>query len=419
MQTSTPDRDIRATQTPTRRRSVPLPQPDVITREAPATAPPEITVVLPCLNEEGAVGGCIDLVKEVIDHQRLSAEILVVDNASTDRTAEIALAHGARVVHQPKRGYGNAYLMGLNEARGRYILMADADNTYDLNEIDAFVEPLRQGYDMVIGNRFSGRMAPGAMTWSHRYIGNPILSGLLNLFFHTGIRDAHCGMRALTKDAVGRLHLRTGGMEFASEMIINAAKAGLRLAELPIAYYPRVGKSKLNTIRDGWRHLRFLLLYSPAHLFLLPGSLLMLLGFMALTLLLPGPFPLFGHRWDVHAMVLACLVTLLGYQVVSLGLFARFYSLTEHLDGERDRLLQRLNRLFTLERGLATGAIIAAIGIALDVYVFAQWLQVHLGPLDDVRPAIYATTLIAIGVQTMFGSFFLSLLRMRKDQTDG
>jgi glycosyltransferase involved in cell wall biosynthesis len=395
------------------------PEPDTLPVPiiAPLSAPPaEISIVLPCLNEEEAIGGCIDSIAQIITQRGLNAEILVVDNASTDRSAEIAWAHGARVVLQPVRGYGNAYMKGFAEARGRYIVMADADNTYDFSEIDAFIEPLRHGYELVMGNRFAGKMAPGAMTWSHRYIGNPLLSGLLNLFFHTGVHDAHCGMRAFTKDAYRRMHLRTGGMEFASEMVINASKAGLRITERPISYHPRVGESKLNTWRDGWRHLRFMLLYSPMHLFLLPGVALTLIGLVGLTALLPGPLPLFGHAWDVHAMVLACLVTLLGYQVVSLGIFARFYSLTEHLDGERDRLLQWLDRIFTLERGLILGLFIALVGLAFDGWVLAQWLAVDTGPLNMVRPAIYATTLIAIGVQTMFGSFFLSLLRIRKGQ---
>src|SRR5262249_18954685 len=201
-------------------------------------------------------------------------------------------------------------------------------------EIGALVTPLREGYDMVIGNRFAGRMARGAMTWSHRYIGNPILSGLLNLFFRTGVRDAHCGMRAFTRDAYRRMRLRTGGMEFASEMVINAAKARLRIAEHPIAYHPRVGESKLHTVRDGWRHLRFMLLYSPTHLFLIPGSLLLLLGLVTLAVLTPGPLLLFGHPWNVHTMIFASVAVLIGCQIIFLGLFARFFSLTEALDGE-------------------------------------------------------------------------------------
>jgi glycosyltransferase involved in cell wall biosynthesis len=377
-------------------------------------APVEISIVLPCLNEEEAIGGCITTLQKIIETQHLNAEILVVDNASTDRSAAIAKAHGARVVEQPIRGYGNAYLKGFTEARGKYIVMADADNTYDFNEVDAFVQPLREGYDLVMGNRFAGRMAKDAMTWSHRYIGNPILSGLLNFFFHTGIRDAHCGMRAFTKEACQRMHLRTGGMEFASEMVINASKAGLKIAERPIAYHPRIGDSKLHTFRDGWRHLRFMLLYSPTHLFLWPGLLLLLAGFVGLSVLLPGPLPLFGHRWDIHAMILFCLLTLLGYQILWLGLCARFYSLTEHLDGESDRLLQQMQRAFTLERGLIIGILLTLVGLAIDISVFVRWLAVHMGPMNEVRPALYAMTLIALGIETIFVSFFLSLLQIRK-----
>ena len=377
---------------------------------------PEITILLPCLNEEEAIGGCIDTIKGVLVDQGLNAEILVIDNASTDRSAEIAFEHGARVVHQPIRGYGNAYLKGVSEARGNYIVMADADNTYDFHEITAFVEPLRQGYDLVIGNRFSGRMAKGAMTWSHRYIGNPLLSGLLNLFFHIGIRDAHCGMRSFKIEAYRAMRLQTGGMEFASEMVINAAKAGLKITEHPIAYHPRTGKTKLRTMRDGWRHLRFLLLYSPTHLFLIPGATLVLLGLIVLSVLLPGPFPLFGHAWDIHTMILASVVTLIGLQIILLGLFARFFSLTEEIDGKRDQLLWWLTRRFSLERGLLIGAAIFGLGAAIDGVIFVKWLAANLGPLNEVRPAIFATNLDdPVGTQIIFGSFFLSFLQFRKN----
>lgn len=375
---------------------------------------PEISIVLPCLNEEEALGGCISSIKDVIARQHLSAEIVVVDNASTDRSAEIAYEYGVRVVEQPVRGYGSACLKGCAEASGRYIVMADADNTYDFSEIEAFVEPLRQGYDLVIGNRFSGRMARDAMPWSHRYIGNPVLSGLLNLFFHTGIQDAHCGMRAFKKEALQAMRLQTGGMEFASEMVINASKAGLKMTQYPIAYYPRVGDSKLRTVRDGWRHLRFLLLYSPTHLFLIPGMILTLMGLIVLSILLPGPFPLFGHNWDIHAMILASVVALIGFQVISLGMFARFFSLTEELDGERDRLLLWLAKGANLERGLLLGGVIFGIGVVIDGVIFVKWISEQMGPLYEVRPAIYATTLIVMGTQIIFGSFFLSFLQFKK-----
>lgn len=382
--------------------------------ESTAETSVEISIVLPCLNEEEAIGGCIDSIQQIIAAQHLSAEIVVVDNASTDRSAEIARAHGARVVYQPVRGYGNAYLKGFAEARGTYIVMADADSTYDFHEIAAFVEPLRQGYDLVMGNRFAGRMAKGAMTWSHRYIGNPILSGMLNLFFHTGVRDAHCGMRAFTADAVRRMHLRTGGMEFASEMVINAAKARLKIAERPIAYTPRIGESKLHTVRDGWRHLRFMLLYSPTHLFLIPGVLLMLAGLGILTPIVFGPVHVLGHSWDFHTMALASVIAMIGLQTILFGLSARYFSLTERLDGEQDRLLRWLSRHFSLERGLVTGAVLFVAGFAIDAAILVKWVGEGMGSLAEIRPAIYATTLLAMGTQIIFGAFFLSFLQFRK-----
>lgn len=375
----------------------------------------DVSIVLPCLNEEEAIGSCIDSISATVRRHSLNAEILVVDNASTDRSADIAREHGARVVFQPLRGYGNAYLKGFAEARGRFLVMVDADNTYDFRDIAAFVELLTQGQDLVIGNRFSGRMAKGAMTWSHRYIGNPLLSGLLNALFHTGVHDAHCGMRALTKDAYQRMHLRTGGMEFASEMVINASKAGLTITERPIAYHPRTGESKLHTVRDGWRHLRFMLLYSPTHVFLAPGLFLFLLGLTVMAILLPAPVVAFGHNWDVHTMMLGSVVSIIGLQILLLGLFARFFSLTEELDGQRDAVLQVLSRWFNLERGLIIGCMILLAGFSIDARVLITWVVVaHLGHLAQIRETVFATALIAIGVQIFFGSFFLSYLQFRK-----
>ncbi|MCX6021636.1 MAG: glycosyltransferase family 2 protein, partial [Chloroflexi bacterium] len=227
--------------------------PDVSGTNAPA---PEVSVVLPCLNEELTIGACVRKAMSAFAAHGVSGEVVVCDNGSTDASVAIAEGLGARVVHQPLRGYGNAYLMGIAEARGTYIIIADSDDTYDLTELPVFLDPLRQGYDMVMGNRFTGRILPGAMPWLHQYIGNPILSGILNLFFRTGVGDAHCGIRSFTREAYPRMRLRTGGMEFASEMVINAAQAGLRIAEAPITYYPRQGESKLHSFRDGWRHLR-------------------------------------------------------------------------------------------------------------------------------------------------------------------
>lgn len=275
----------------------------------------EVSVVMPCLNEEATIGICIEKALKALDTLGVSGEVVIRDNGSTDRSIEIARAYGDRVVivHEAERGYGSAYLKGFETARGRHILMGDSDDTYDLSELNRFLETLREGYDLVIGNRFKGHILPGAMTWSHRYIGNPVLSGILNLFFRTGIGDAHCGMRAFTRSAYERMHLQTTGMEFASEMIINASKAGLRMTEIPITYYPRRTRSKLNSLSDGWRHLRFMLLYSPTWLFLFPGSILFGLGILILLLLLPGPFLIAGHAYDIHFMVLGSMLALLGF----------------------------------------------------------------------------------------------------------
>lgn len=374
---------------------------------------PEVSIVMPCLNEEETIGRCVRKSLDVLRRHGIDGEVVVADNGSTDRSVEIAEGLGARVVYQPLRGYGNAYQKGFAEARGRYLIMVDSDDTYDFEDIPNFVALLRSGKEFVNGNRFKGTMAKGAMTWSHRYIGNPVLSGLLNLFFHTTLGDAHCGLRAFTREAYDRMGLQTPGMEFASEMVIHAAKAHLDIAELPTNYYPRAGESKLHTVRDGWRHLRFLLVYSPTHLFLLPGLLFFCLGLLGMALLLPGPFVLFGHGWDVHVMILSALVTLLGYQVLSLGVYAKTFSLTAQFDDD-DPLLGGLMRLFTLERGLVLGGAFLALGLACLVSVYLQWASNNFGALDAIRPALLGMTLMAVGGQTVFSSFLLSLFTFRK-----
>ena len=223
----------------------------------------EISVVMPCLDEEETIGACIEKAWQGIESSGFRGEVVVSDNGSCDASVEIAEKLGARVVHQPVRGYGSAYLKGIREARGQYIIIGDSDDTYDFTEVDRFVMPLQDGYDLAMGSRFEGEILPDAMPWLHQYIGNPVLTGILNLFFRAGVSDAHCGIRAFTRDAFQRMHLQTSGMEFASEMVINAAKADLHIAEVPVTYYPRLGESKLHSFRDGWRHLRFMLLYSP------------------------------------------------------------------------------------------------------------------------------------------------------------
>src|SRR5438270_12604718 len=262
---------------------------------------PLVSVVIPCLNEAENIESCVRTALEVLLRMGCQGEVIVVDNASEDDSARLAERAGARVVVEPRRGYGSAYLAGFEAAKGRYIVMADADLTYDFNEIPRFVAALEQGAEMVIGDRMDN-IKPGAMPWLHRYIGNPILTGLLNLFFRTGISDAHCGMRAVRRDVLSRLDLRTTGMEFASEMVIRASKENLKIAEFPIEYHPRGGESKLSSFRDGWRHLRFLLVHSPNHLFIIPGAVLA--GFGTLIVLLVGAgLDLFGRAWGLHALI--------------------------------------------------------------------------------------------------------------------
>lgn len=372
-----------------------------------------VSVVMPCLNEEATVGICVRKAVAAMQTLGLKGEVVVVDNGSTDRSAEVARQAGARVVHQCERGYGSAYLKGIAEAKGGHIIIGDSDNTYDFSEIDRFLNPLRDGYDLVMGSRFKGEIRPGAMPWTHQYIGNPVLTGILNLIFNVGISDAHCGMRSFTREAYKRMQLQTMGMEFASEMVINAAKAGLKIAEVPITYHPRAGQSKLRSLRDGWRHLRFMLLYSPVHLFLVPGFLLWFVGMLILVALLPGPLPIGGHAYDIHFMVLGSSLTLLGFQVINLGIYARTYSLTERFE-EHDKVMAFFWRNFNLERGLLAGAMVFMTGFFIDSYILYKWIARGFGPLDEFRTALFAMTLLLLGTQTIFSSFFLSILGIRR-----
>jgi glycosyltransferase involved in cell wall biosynthesis len=375
----------------------------------------EISVVMPCLNEEKTIGICIEKAMQALEEIRVPGEVVVSDNGSTDRSVEIAESLGARVVHQPEKGYGSAYLKGIAEAQGRYIVTGDSDNTYNFSELERFVTPLCDGYDMVMGNRFKGEILPGAMPWHHQYIGNPILSGILNLFFRTGIGDAHCGIRSFTKDAFEHMHLQTTGMEFASEMVINASKAGLKIAEVPVTYYPRAegSEAKLRSFRDGWRHLRFMLLYSPDWLFIVPGGVLLGLGFLLLLVLVFGPLRIDSIFFDFHYMVLGSLLALLGVQVVSLGIYAKVYALSGHFI-ERNGLIEGLSKRFNLERGIVLGGMVFLLGLIINLGILYQWVGVGFGGQVRVREAILAMTLMVIGAQTVFASFFLSILGIRR-----
>ncbi|MDQ4071188.1 MAG: glycosyltransferase family 2 protein [Actinomycetota bacterium] len=382
-----------------------------VTADESSRAAPDISVVMPCLNEAASVGKCIENAWEGIRRTGLTGEVVVSDNGSTDDSVAVATAAGARVVRQPDRGYGNAYLKGFAEARGRYLIMGDSDGSYDFTQIDRLIQPLREGYDYVLGSRFAGKILPGAMPWTHRYIGNPVLTGVLNCLFKVDSSDAHSGMRAFTSDAYRRMALRSPGMELASEIVINAAKAGLRGTEVPITYHPREGESKLNSMRDGWRHLRFMLLRSPNWLFVGPGIAMFVLGLLGQALLLPGPLNLGFHALDVHFSVLFALLAILGYQTLLFGVFARTCRSSEGPDSS-DRLQRWFERNYSLERGLIGGGLLFVVGFAVDAAILVHWLREGLGPINSLRPALLAMTLMMVGAQTGFAAFFLSLFRI-------
>lgn len=381
---------------------------------------PVISVVMPCLNEEATIARCVQKAFCGIEKFGLPGEVIVADNGSTDRSVTIADAGGARVVHVPRQGYGNAYLAGFAAARGRYLVMGDSDDTYDFSELGRLITPLQSDdHDYVLGSRFRGQILPGAMPWLHQYIGNPALTWVLNRLFGLRVSDAHSGMRAFTREAYDRMRLRSTGMEFASELIINAAQAGLRVTEVPITYYPRGGESKLRSFRDGWRHLRFMLLRSPDWVFLAPGLTLLLFGVLLILALSPGPLPFAGHAWDVHALILGCLCTVLGVQVLTMGLSAKAYAYRRWPD-VRDGTILKFYRHFTLERGILLGIVAFCVGLAINVGILWVWLDQDMGPLDATRPAVVAATLMIAGTQIFFSSFLLSILDIRsEDQLDG
>jgi glycosyltransferase involved in cell wall biosynthesis len=382
-------------------------------------AAPVISVVMPCLNEEATIGACVAKALRGLELAGLCGEVVVADNGSTDRSVQIAEAAGARVVHVPQRGYGNAYLAGFAAARGRLLVMGDSDDTYDFTELGRLITPLqREEHDYVLGSRFRGQILPGAMPWLHQYVGNPVLTWVLNRLFGLEVSDAHSGMRAFTRDAYQRMRLQSPGMEFASELVVNAAKARLRVTEVPITYYPRGGESKLRSFRDGWRHLRFMLLRSPDWVFLVPGLALLIFGMLALIALTPGPLPLAGHDWDVHALVLGCLCAILGVQVLTMGMSAKAYAYRRWPDPE-DRTIRQFYRHFTLERGLLLGIAAFVVGFAINAAILWVWLDRSMGPLDAVRPAVAAATLMVVGTQVFFSSFLLSILDIRSDDHQG
>lgn len=380
-------------------------QADVEDRSAPL-----VSVVIPCLNEAENIELCVKAALAALCEMGVPGEVVVADNNSEDDSARLAERAGARVIVERRRGYGSAYLAGFEASRGRYIVMADADLTYDFNEIPRFVAELENGAEMVIGDRMDN-IQPGAMPWLHRYVGNPILTGLLNLFFRTGISDAHCGMRALRRDVLPRLDLRTTGMEFASEMVIRASKENLRIAEFPIEYHPRGGESKLSSFRDGWRHLRFLLVHSPTHLFIVPGAALASIGTLIL-ILVGGGLDFFGRAWGLHTLIGGALLMIVGVQVLALGLCAHAYG--TYFMGEKDPWFDRMRARFRLEHGLLLGSLFVLVGLVSGGLIVGIWIAHGFGSLSEERLALVAATLLIVGIQIFFSSFLLSILGLRR-----
>ena len=377
-----------------------------------ATVPVEVSVVIPCLNEANSLASCVDKAVQAFRAAGLFGEVVVADNGSTDGSIQIAEEHGARVVRVPERGYGSALQAGIAAARGPLIVMGDADDSYDFIDVPRFVEKLREGYDLVMGNRFRGEIKPGAMPPSHKYFGNPVLTALLNMFFGARIGDSYCGMRGFTRSLYDRLDVRSAGMEFALEMIIKAAQIGARITEIPIILWPdkRGRPPHLRSFRDGWRSLRFMLMYAPNWLFFFPGAALSTFGLFLVLWLLPGPRQISPRvTLDLHTMIFGVIFTLLGAQILSIGAFAKVFCYAERFD-RRSVSLRRILRRVTLESGLLLGGALFLTGFAGCAWVTWKWAVGGFGPLHQVRQVLFWSMWLFLGLETIFGSFFLSML---------
>jgi glycosyltransferase involved in cell wall biosynthesis len=382
---------------------------------------PEISVVMPCLNEARTVGACVDQAMMALRKLGIRGEVVVADNGSTDQSAEIARAHGARVVSTNRRGYGNALQAGIAGARGRFVLMGDADESYDFGELGAFVARLRKGDELVMGNRFLGGIQPGAMPWLHRWIGNPILTGILNLFFHTPIRDAHCGLRAVRKDSFLGWGVHSPGMEFASEMVIKASLHAARISEVPIVLHPdgRDRPPHLRSFRDGWRHLRLLLIMCPQWLYLLPTVLFLVGGLGLMAWLAAEPRQAGSAALDGHTLLVGALLLILGYQTLWLWAFARVFGCVSGLLPP-DSWTRSVVRHVNLERGLVLGVVLCTLGVILNGWLLGEYAGLGQYSVDapgTLRFGLWGGMAIVLGVQTIYGSFFLSMLGLTARDT--
>ena len=376
----------------------------------------EVSVVMPCLDEAETLATCIGKAAEGIRALGLRAEIVIADNGSHDGSQAIAEQLGARVVDVATRGYGSALQGGIEAARGRFVVMGDADDSYDFSAIGPFVEKLREGYDLVMGDRLGGRIQPGAMPWLHRWVGNPLLSFVGRVFFRSPVRDFHCGLRAFTRDAYFRLRLRTTGMEFASEMVIRASLLGMRITEVPVVLYPdgRTRRPHLRRWRDGWRHLRFMLLFSPRWLFLTPGLVLLGVGAALSVWLVGGSRQVGPIALDIHTLLVGGFLCILGYQLIVFAAFTKIFALREGFHPSSPTL-NRVFRYLTLEVGLAIGLLMTLGGLAALGLAVWTWQGTGFGKLDPrvtMREAIPSVVLLSLGLQTIFASFFLSILGM-------
>lgn len=383
----------------------------------------ELTILMPCLNEAETLVQCITKARAFLARSGVNGEVVIADNGSTDGSQALAEANGARVVHVPERGYGSALIHGIRAARGQYVIMGDSDDSYDFSALEPFVEKLRQGFQLVMGNRFLGGIKPGAMPPLHRYLGNPVLTTVGRIFFRSPCGDFHCGLRGFDRDAILKLDLQASGMEFASEMVVKATTHKLRLTEVPTTLSPD-GRSRpphLRSWRDGWRHLRFLLLFSPRWLFLYPGFAMFMAGVLAMLWLLPGPRTVANVTFDIHTLMYAAVAVVIGFQSVLFWVFAKIYGMREGIV-PWDPWFRSLLRVASLENGLIVGGILLLIGVSLAIYALGSWDAGGFGalrPADTMRLVIPSATAILLGMHIAYGAFFISVLEIQATRSKG
>lgn len=377
---------------------------------AVAPGAPEVSIIIPARNEAATIAACVTEARAALRRCGYAGEIIVCDNGSTDATVELATEAGARVVVQPIRGYGAACLRGMEAATGSALVLVDGDGTYDLSVLHRFVEPIRAGYDVVLGTRRNGEIKRGAMGGRHRHLLEPIQTRLARRFFRFSVSDVRCGMRSLSRDALDEIHIGATGMEFASEMLVECARAGLKAVEVPVEFRPRPDRTPRRSVADSWRVMRYLLLLSPMRLFVIPGLLLLVLGLALELALVPGALRIGGFSMDYHFMFIGSAMAILGLQVLLLGVYANTYALVQNA-GPYDPWTVRFHLRYSLERGVLAGGSLFSAGLVINVFILASWLSAGAGMLFAVRPAILALTLMVLGAEVVFASFFLSLLR--------